>query len=267
MLAPGLTYAGVALAALFVAIAGWEHARPARPPAAATGRRWFANLALYALCEIANTALVPILVAVAATLLPSAPKAELSAGALAVAAHFVMVVLALDLTYYLLHRLVHTVPALWRLHAIHHSDLDLDVTTTVRHHPAEVLVLAGGVVCVGALVGASAAEIAAYGVLMFGVQLLAHANIELPRWIARPLGLVVVTPVFHRLHHSRDAREYNANYGQVLVVWDRLFRTASPLRAAPEAFGVGDYLAPRYHTLRGMLLQPVERMKRMDAAE
>jgi sterol desaturase/sphingolipid hydroxylase (fatty acid hydroxylase superfamily) len=260
LLTVGLSTFGLATAALFVLAGLWEHARPDRPPSAAAGARWLANLALFALSEGVKAGLTPLLALLAAAWSLSPEFAAAPEEPLARVAHAFAVVLALDLASYLLHRLLHAWTWLWRLHAVHHTDLDLDVTTTLRHHPLEVIPQVATALGVAYLIGASAGEIAAYGLLSFGVQLFAHANVALPSWASRRLEWLLVTPGFHRLHHSQDECECHANFGQVFTLWDRLFGTA---RRAPErgiaAFGVGAYLSPRFQKLGWILLQPVLR--------
>jgi sterol desaturase/sphingolipid hydroxylase (fatty acid hydroxylase superfamily) len=249
LLTAGLSIVGVVTAVLFVLAGLWEHARPDRPPRAQAGARWLANLALFALAEGVKAGLTPLLALLAAVWSLSPDFAAAPEGPLARVAHALAVVLALDLTSYLLHRLLHAWSWLWRLHAIHHTDLDLEVI------PQLATTLG-----VAYLVGASAGEIAAYGVLSFGVQLFAHANVALPSWAATRLEWLVVTPGFHRLHHSQDERECHANFGQVFTLWDRLFGTAcrAPARGI-RAYGVSTYLAPRFQKLGWILLQPILR--------
>ena|SRR5258708_38548241 len=117
------------------------------------------------------------------------------------------------------------------------------------------------------LVGASAAEMAVYSLILLAVQLVAHANVALPPALERALGGVLITPSFHRVHHSRERHQSDANYGQILTLWDRLFGTLAPHdgRAAPVAFGVSAFLAPRFRTVAGMLLQPAARASVADS--
>jgi sterol desaturase/sphingolipid hydroxylase (fatty acid hydroxylase superfamily) len=254
-LTPELTR-GAVLVALFAAVAFWEQSRPARIASAPAGRRWFVNLTLYGLCTGVTIAL--------GLLRTAAPTASFllirsfPATALSVVAHFVIMLLALDFIYYFGHRALHRWGAGWRVHAVHHTDLDLDVSTTLRHHPAEVLFFAVVAGVLGTLLGATPAEIAAYGALAFAVQVVAHGNIALPAWLEWVIGRLFVTPSFHQLHHARDERECHANFGEVFAFWDRLFGTAvaSPARA-PGTFGVAQYLDPRYQALGPILLQPV----------
>ena len=247
---------GIILTTLFVAIALWENAQPEWRATAPTGRRWSSNLTLYVLCTVIAIAVAPLR-AIAFDIVPSVRLLPVLQNGSAVAVHFAAALLILDLAYYLGHRLLHGWTPLWRLHAVHHTDLDLDITTTLRHHPAEVLFFTAVVAAIGALIGITPGEALAYGMVAFGVQLLAHANVALPGQLTSILGALIVTPAFHRLHHSRDQRECHANFGEVFSFWDRLFGTAATAEGhSAIAFGVDHYLAPRHQRLGWMLLQP-----------
>ena len=256
----GPSYAGVALTLLFVGIGLAEQAWPAWHPVAPAGRRWIANVGLYACCQGLSLALLPWLTVAAMATFVFVPRPGAAPDPGWAVIHVVTIVLALDLVYYLLHRLFHASATLWRLHAIHHTDLDLDVTSTLRHHPLEVVPMVAVAAMFSATIGATPGEIAGYGVLAFGVQMLAHANLNLPRRLDAALGWVIVTPAFHRTHHSRDERECHANYGEVFVFWDRLFGSGARVSpSAPAAFGVAAYLAPRFQHFGWMVLQPALR--------
>jgi sterol desaturase/sphingolipid hydroxylase (fatty acid hydroxylase superfamily) len=252
LIRPGLS-SGTILAFLFIAAGLWESSWPEWHSAIPAGRRWLVNLSLYALTIGGTIALWPVMARVQPDpILPAFPQTPFGA-----AAHLAAILLVLDLIYYLGHRAVHAVPGLWRFHAVHHTDLDLDVTTSVRHHPGEALLFGAGTGLAGALFGAAPGEVAVYGALAFGVQLVAHANLALPPRLESTLALFLVTPCFHRLHHSRDKRESETNFGQVFSFWDRMFGTVAASRARnPAAFGVTRYLDPRYQNLGWMLLQP-----------
>ena len=138
----------------------------------------------------------------------------------------------LDLAIYLQHVLFHAVPALWRLHRMHHADLEFDVTTGVRFHPIEILlsmVIKLGVV---AALGAPAVAVLIFEVLLNATSMFNHGNVRLPPRLDRVLRWIVVTPDMHRVHHSIVPRETNSNFGFNLPWWDRLFGT---YRAQPAA--------------------------------
>jgi sterol desaturase/sphingolipid hydroxylase (fatty acid hydroxylase superfamily) len=242
----------VTIAVLLLATALWEHGRPEHAVDEAAGQRWLANFSLFAINESARLWLAPLIAAATGPWpvhlpLPAAPGLR-----------YLILLPALDLTVYLLHRLFHQVPWLWRVHAIHHTDIAVDVSTAVRHHPFEATSIVFALVAIGGLLGATPGEIAVYTTLAFAVQLVAHANVGVPRFVAAGLAAVVVTPQFHRLHHACDVALSNANYGEILVVWDRLFGTAvaPPAAEVPASFGVAVYLAPRFRSLGWILLQP-----------
>jgi sterol desaturase/sphingolipid hydroxylase (fatty acid hydroxylase superfamily) len=247
-------FGGLLMAALFVAAGLWESERPLRNAVAPAGRRWMVNLALYAI-SIALMIMVP---AIATRTVWSDAVARMTATPAGRAAHLLATLFALDLLYYFGHRAFHRFSWLWRIHSVHHTDLDLDVTTTLRHHPAEGLLFAIMIAAVGGLLGASAGEIAVYGGLAFAVQLFAHANVAIPSWLESKLGLIFVTAAFHRLHHSQEEREANSNFAEVFAFWDRLFGTAVATREnGPAAYGVARYLDPRHQQLGWILLQPM----------
>jgi sterol desaturase/sphingolipid hydroxylase (fatty acid hydroxylase superfamily) len=167
---------------------------------------------------------------------------------------------ALDALSYVLHRVFHASATLWRLHALHHSDPELDVSTTVRHHPGEAVVMAFAVALPAAVVGLSSLVIGLYGTLNLSVQFFAHANIRLPSRLTNALGWLLITPVLHRVHHSRHPSDISTNYGLVFSVWDRLFGT---FRADPEygdagiEFGVDRLREAYYQRLDRMLWLPL----------
>ena len=133
--------------------------------------------------------------------------------------------LALDLVAYVEHRLKHRIPLLWRIHRLHHSDPDVDVTTTLPFHPFEVLLRTAVRGVVATAIGMPPIAAVAYSLLMAAVSVLSHANIRQPGSIWRTLGLIVITPDFHRTHHSIDRDDCNSNFGLLLSCWDRLFGT------------------------------------------
>ena len=244
---------------LFTTIAAAELVRPLRTRSGATSRRWVGNLSL---CILSNGILVlPILTAFAAAFVSQLQqKSLLDMFGLPSTMRLVVAVIVLDALAYAQHRLLHRVDVLWRFHAVHHSDPEVDVTTTFRHHPVEAIfngALVGGVVLA---IGFSPAEIAAYTWVSFVVELVAHANLTLPSWFGAILGRLIVTPEFHHLHHSRVKVEGNANFGQTFSIWDRLFGTAQA--RAPEdprrlEFGLDEFREQKFHLPHYLLAQPL----------
>jgi sterol desaturase/sphingolipid hydroxylase (fatty acid hydroxylase superfamily) len=190
--------------------------------------------------------------AVLGSRLPSWPIAD---AVLSFAAGFLL----LDLLRYAVHRCEHAVPLFWRFHALHHSDPDVDVTTSVRHHPIEYL-LGSAVYWLAVIVlDVPAVIVLVHGLAMFGTAAVQHGNIRLPERLERWLQPALVTTDLHRIHHSIVFDEANSNYGAVLSIWDRFFGTYSRLtRAQHERIVFGVRELPRRECLKpsAMFLTP-----------
>ena len=255
---PGLLPALVILA-LLTTVAAAEFVRPLRTRSNATPRRWGGNLSL---CILSNCVLMlPTMTAFAAAFVSQLEqRGVLGSLGLPSPMRVVIAVIVLDALAYAQHRLLHRVDVLWRFHAVHHSDPDLDVTTTFRHHPVEAIfngALIGGVVLA---IGFSPAEIAIYTWVSFVVELVAHANLALPSRIGAILGRLIVTPEFHHLHHSRTNAEANANFGQAFSIWDTLLGTArarSPEDLRRLEFGLDKFRGQKFHLPHYLLVQPL----------
>jgi sterol desaturase/sphingolipid hydroxylase (fatty acid hydroxylase superfamily) len=207
----------------------WEALAPRRRLTVRRPLRWASNLGLVVIDTLAVRFLVP-LGAVGAALLAEERGWGLFnlvswPGWLAV----VLSVLALDCLVYFQHVLFHAVPFLWRLHRVHHADLDFDATTGVRFHPLEILLSAGLKTGAALVLGAPALAVLLFEALLNTTSVFNHGNVRLPGWLDRALRWVVVTPEMHRVHHSADdPRETNSNFGFNLPWWDFLFRTYRP---------------------------------------
>jgi sterol desaturase/sphingolipid hydroxylase (fatty acid hydroxylase superfamily) len=170
-----------------------------------------------------------------------------------------LAVLALDLAIYLQHVLFHAVPALWRLHRMHHADLEFDVTTGARFHPIEILLSMGIKLGVVAALGAPAVAVLAFEVLLNATSMFNHSNVRMPAWLDRVVRWIVVTPDMHRVHHSIAVRETNSNFGFNLPWWDRLFGTYRDQPAAGHeamTLGIEQFRDPAEQRLDHMLTQP-----------
>ena len=213
---------------LFALIAVLERYAPHRPHVQPRRGRWFTNLAFAMIDTLALRAaalVVPIL----------AVAAAVDAGRLGVGLfnhlHLplwiegLLAVLLLDLAIWAQHLVTHKVPLFWRFHRVHHADRDLDVTTALRFHPVEIVVSGGVKVMVVYLLGAPAAAVLVFEVLLNATAMFTHANLRLPGWLDRPLRWVLVTPDMHRIHHSVRRQEHDSNYGFALSLWDRIFHT------------------------------------------
>lgn len=244
---------------VLLAMALWERAAPRRRAAVPRLLRWSNNLGVV----VVDTVLVRLLFpagAVGFALL----AAERDWGLLRMVAPpywaaFAFAVVVLDFAIYLQHVLFHAVPALWRLHRMHHADLDFDVTTGLRFHPLEILLSMGIKLAVIAALGPPAAAVLAFEVLLNATSMFNHGNVRLPQGIDGWLRWIVVTPDMHRVHHSIYRQETNSNFGFNLPWWDRLLGTyrAQP-RDGHEAMTIGieQFRTPADLRLDRMLLQP-----------
>lgn len=175
-------------------------------------------------------------------------------------AAIVISMLLLDLAIYLQHVMFHAVPGLWRLHRMHHADLDFDATTGLRFHPVEILISMGVKLAVVMALGPPAVAVLLFEIILNATALFNQANIDLPRPLDRILRWIVVTPDMHRVHHSVDPRETNSNFGFNLPWWDRLLGTyvAQPAMGHTRMeIGIEQFRTRRDLWLDRMLIQPV----------
>ncbi len=245
---------------VFALIALWEVAAPRRALTVSRALRWSSNLGLVAL----NTVVLRLVFPLAAVGL-AAFCAENGWGLLN---HFQapfwlavpLAVIAMDFVIWLQHVMVHAVPALWRLHRVHHADLDYDVTTGTRFHPLEIVLSMLIKFATIVVLGPPVLAVVIFEVLLNATSMFNHGNIRLPLGVDRVLRWFVVTPDMHRVHHSIEDDETNSNFGFNLPWWDRLFGT---YRDQPRAghlgmtIGIRDFTNPReVDRLDGMLLLP-----------
>jgi sterol desaturase/sphingolipid hydroxylase (fatty acid hydroxylase superfamily) len=214
-----------AFAGVLLAMSAWEWLVPRRALSVRRGPRWLSNLGLVALNSFLVRLAVPV-TAVAAALL----AAERGWGLLNFVVwpawlELLLGVLALDLVIYLQHVMFHAVPLLWRLHMVHHADLDFDFTTGLRFHTLEIALSACIKLAAVLAFGPSAWAVLAFEVLLNATSMVNHGNVRLPLRLDRVLRWLVVTPDMHRVHHSVIVREANSNFGFNLPWWDRLFGT------------------------------------------
>jgi sterol desaturase/sphingolipid hydroxylase (fatty acid hydroxylase superfamily) len=246
-------------AVVFAAVALGELLAPRRRQVVGRLRRWPGNLGIVVLDSVLVRLVFPV-AAIGIALEAEARGWGLfhAVGAPAWLAVVASVVL-LDLAIYLQHVLFHAVPVLWRLHRMHHADLEFDVTTGTRFHPIEILLSMGIKLGTVAALGAPAAAVLIFEVLLNATSMFNHGNLRIPAGFDRVLRRLVVTPDMHRVHHSVPPRETNSNFGFNLPWWDRLFGT---YRAQPEAghlgmtIGIEQFRDPRELRLDRMLLQP-----------
>ncbi len=244
------------LAAMMAAEALW----PRRVRDVARWRRWPSNLGIVAINTLVLRLVFPAAAVGVALAIEGRGVGLLPWLGLPWWVAVPLAVVLLDLAIYLQHVLVHAVPALWRLHRMHHADLDMDVTTGVRFHPGEVvlsmLIKLGVVVALGA----PAVAVLVFEVLLNATSMFSHGNLRLPARVDGVLRCVLVTPDMHRVHHSALRADTDSNYGFCLAIWDRLFGTYRPQPAAGHdgmTIGIAQFRDPAELRLDRMLTQPL----------
>ena len=216
---------------VFVLMAVWELLAPRRKLTQSKSARWLNNIALV----VVNTVIVRIVFPTAAVGVAAYATDQqwglfnqlAAPGWLVIVASVVL----LDAAIYLQHVMFHAIPVFWRLHRVHHADLDFDVTTGARFHTIEILLSMLIKFAVIILLGPPLVAVVIFEVILNATAMFNHSNIRLPLGIDRLLRLLIVTPDMHRVHHSRYAHETNSNFGFNLSLWDRIFGT---YRAQPD---------------------------------
>jgi sterol desaturase/sphingolipid hydroxylase (fatty acid hydroxylase superfamily) len=246
-------------AAVLLLVALWEIIAPRRPLLDSKRRRWFTNLTLVVIDTVAVRFLLPILPVALAGVAEARGWGLLNVLQLSLRLRILLGFIALDFIIYLQHLLFHHIPLLWRLHRMHHTDLDLDVTSGNRFHPLEIILSMLIKMAAVVVLGAPAAGVLAFEVILNACAMFSHGNIKLPAALDRLLRLFVVTPDMHRVHHSDLVRETNSNFGFNLPWWDRICGTYRP---QPEkghldmTIGLKEYRDPHKLTLLRLLIQP-----------
>jgi sterol desaturase/sphingolipid hydroxylase (fatty acid hydroxylase superfamily) len=245
---------------IFGGMALWELVAPRRRLTVAKTKRWLNNLGIIFI----DTLLAKLLFATAAIGVATVAARNgwgfLHLWQVPVAPAVVISVLFLDLVVYLQHLLFHVAPTLWRLHMVHHADLDIDVTTGLRFHPVEIIISMFIKMAAVAALGPPVLAVLIFEVVLNGTSMFNHGNVRLPTAIDALLRLLVVTPDMHRVHHSVFIRETNSNFGFNFPWWDRLFGT---YRAQPAAgheamtIGLSQYRQPQQVALGRLLMLPL----------
>lgn len=245
---------------IFAVMALWELAAPRRALTVSKALRWVNNLGIVFL----NTVLLRLLFPAAAVGMAVFARShgwglfnhfEAPYGIAVLAS-----VVAMDFAIYVQHVMFHAIPALWRLHRMHHADLDFDVTTGARFHPIEIILSMLIKFAVIIVLGAPALAVVVFEVLLNATAMFNHSNVRIPHGLDGVLRWLVVTPDMHRVHHSVEDDEANSNFGFNLPWWDRLLGTyRHQPRSGHEAMTIGVRTfrdTKRCDTLLGMLALP-----------
>ncbi len=248
-------------AALLVlsAMAAWEVLAPRRKLTVGRAPRWPGNLGILVVDALAVRVLIPTAAVGVAAIAAQRGWGLLNITPWPAWLEVLLGFAILDFVIYAQHVAFHKVPLLWRLHRMHHADLDIDVTTGLRFHPIEILISMGIKIAVVLLVGVPALAVLAFEVVLNATSMFNHANVKMPPWLDRIVRLLVVTPDMHRVHHSILRHETDSNFGFNMPWWDRLFGT---YRAAPEAghegmtIGITMFRDPGESRLDRLITQP-----------
>jgi sterol desaturase/sphingolipid hydroxylase (fatty acid hydroxylase superfamily) len=244
--------------ALLAGLAALQQLAPVREDASFA--RWRVNLAVIAIATLATRVLLPIGGVVVASwaqargigLFNQAPIPQAVACALAL--------VALDLAIYWQHRAFHASALLWRVHRVHHTDIGFDASLGLRFHPFEIVLSTLFKLGVVVALGVAPTIVLIYELVLLAMSLFTHADIVLPRRLDAALRWLIVTPDWHRVHHSIHRVETDSNYGNWLSVWDRLFGTsiAQPRDGhAAMRIGLPLFREPEQQTLIAALVLPL----------
>lgn len=217
---------------VFSVMALWEMAAPKRAGSGLRQRRWTTNLLMVVIDGVTLRILVPITAVWTADFAQTHGIGLFNLVRLPAPVTGILAFVVLDFAIWLQHVLSHKIPFFWRLHAVHHADIDVDLTTGIRFHPLEIVISMIWKICVVLALGAPAYIVFVFEVVLNGSAMFNHANVRLPKGLDAVLRLLVVTPDMHRVHHSVILRETDSNYGFNLSIWDRMFGT---YRAEPKA--------------------------------
>ncbi len=249
----------IAFAGVFLIIAYWETRRPRRPLQQSKKIRWLNNLGLVVLNTVILRLVFPAAAVGMASLASEHGWGILNQVSLGPATSLLISLVVLDLIIYLQHVLFHSIPLFWRLHMVHHADMDFDVTTALRFHPIEILLSMLIKFAAILVLGPSVIAVIIFEILLNASAMFNHGNLHLPKWLDSMLRLLIVTPDMHRVHHSVIKRETNSNYGFNLSIWDRLFGT---YRAQPQqghegmTIGLNQFRDSKKQSLPWLLLLP-----------
>jgi len=244
---------------VLAAVSLWELLMPRRKLTQKKLIRWYSNLGIVGLNSLLLRIVFPMSAVGFALIVQKNSWGLFNNAGVSFAFAASASVILLDLVIYLQHVMFHAVPAFWRLHRMHHADLDFDVTTGTRFHPIEILLSMGIKFSVIALLGTPALAVLIFEVLLNATSMFNHGNIYIPAKVDRVLRWIIVSPDMHRIHHSIYVNETNSNFGFSLPWWDRLLGT---YRKSPKdgqvgmTIGIDLFRKQKYLNLPWLLAQP-----------
>lgn len=239
----------------------WELAAPDHAPTVPRARRWSVNLVLALINGLVISTLCAACYALAATNALPWRLGIFERLAVWRGVRLILEVLTLDLLVYFLHRLYHRLPFFWRFHKVHHTDLDLDVSSASRFHLGEVLASAIPKFAAVLLLGISPLGLVSFEIALLLAAQFQHANIQVPASWERWLWWTFVPPTMHRVHHRPNVADTDSNFGTLITLWDRLFGTLRPVATESESFGLVEFRQPAKLGMLAVLALPFRRAK------
>lgn len=249
---------------VFLCVAGAEFFWPRRKKTLTRAARWPHNIGLTFLNVLLVRILLPVSLAGFALIVQEHGWGIFSYVSLPYALKIILSIVLLDMVIYGQHVMFHKVPVLWRLHRVHHTDTEMDVTTALRFHPIEIMLSMGLKFVAVLLLGVPPEATLLFEIILNACAMFNHGNIKLPSTLDRWLRFIIVTPDMHRVHHSIDPQETNSNYGFNISLWDCLFGT---YRAQPKLghnamiIGIDTFRSPLEVKLNKLLTQPFREIK------
>jgi len=237
-----------------------ESRMPARTSPIKSSTRWFANFGLVFASSVIARLVVPIGLTAVALYNQEHGIGLFNQIAMPSVITIVLSMLLLDILIYWQHRLFHNVPILWRLHRVHHADAHVDTSTGLRFHPIEIILSILIKLIAVTVLGVPAIAVLIFEIALNGLALFNHANIRLPNAIEKPLRLILMTQILHRIHHSQVVSETNSNYGFSVIWWDKIFGSYKDKAKKTDAdinIGLKEYPSQKQNaSLWGLLFMP-----------
>lgn len=165
-------------------------------------------------------------------------------------------VIVLDFISYFIHRFIHKSKFLWRFHRVHHSDIDMDSSTSFKFHPLEAVIIFPALLIEIGLMGISFPAIVLYNVIILPVFFILHSNLNYPKWVEKVFSPIFATPEFHRIHHSDEMKYTDSNYGDIFSIWDRLFGTFQKIDPRNLHYGLKEFTDTKTQSFWYMITTP-----------
>jgi sterol desaturase/sphingolipid hydroxylase (fatty acid hydroxylase superfamily) len=244
----------------FLFFGALELFRPRRPWSEPTAIRWLNNTGIFVVSATLLYAAFPFLIIPFSLVVQQRDWGLLNHFDISGASITLISIVIVDFFRYIEHRLLHDVPLLWRLHRMHHADPDFDVTTTLRAHPLEVVFSTSFRMMIIAVFGLPVVAVVLAELIIIATNLFIHANMRLPLAVERWLRLLIVTPDFHRVHHSTMMQDNRSNFANILSSWDYLFSTYKEEPVGGHEgmhIGLNEFRDPKHMLMHWMIINPV----------